>query len=77
MKTFVEWSGFGGIVSHSANSLRDSSVLRQIIGDEEYDKLMNGEEVEARQDGVLSESSCGSNHEKKETEEDEEEVEAE
>jgi len=73
MKTFVEWSGFGGVVSHSANSLRDASVLRQIIGDEEYDKIMNGEDVQTSP-AILSEGSCSSkNADEDETEDEEEE----
>ena len=57
MKTFVEWSGFGGVVSHAAHSLRDSSVLRQILGDEEYDKIMNKEQSDDKSPSMLSEES--------------------
>lgn len=45
MKLFTEWGGcLGGVVSRAANSLSDCSVLRQLLGNEEYERIMRGEQ---------------------------------
>jgi hypothetical protein len=60
MKLFTEWSS--GVVSRAAHSLRDSSVLRGLIGDEEYDRILNKGKVMAENHDIRWESPDGTEY---------------